>query len=190
MAGCLPPVTRQDKMKRSLSIVLSPERDDYRKVAQKWYGLSEEQMKDMDVHHNPPRHEGGRNIPEHLYIYHFTLHAAVHGNSFVTWARKGELKSHEEKNSEGKSVNAVKGANKIHEIKNESGQSVQGVKNGKKLHSDKTKDGKSVNAAKGGIASTSQLWVSTRDGFRSHAAAVSRHNKSKGWSPDDRKRIR
>jgi hypothetical protein len=76
-------------MKKEVSIVLSVERRDYRKLAQKWYGLTDEQMIDMDVHHNPARHDGGRDIPEHLYVYHNTLHSAVHDDEFVLWAREG-----------------------------------------------------------------------------------------------------
>jgi hypothetical protein len=71
------------------SIVLSPNYSNYRTVAQKHYRLTDEQMKDIDVHHNPPRCEGGRNIPEHLYIYSPELHAAVHEKESILWARKG-----------------------------------------------------------------------------------------------------
>ena len=71
------------------AIVLSPNYSNYRMVAQKHYKLTDKQMKDIDIHHNPPRCEGGRNIPEHLYVYHPTLHAQVHENESVLWARKG-----------------------------------------------------------------------------------------------------
>ena len=76
-------------MKKEVSIVLSVERQDFRKLAQEWFDLTDEQMKDCHVHHNPPRHKGGRNIPEHLFIYHETLHAAVHEDDFVLWAKIG-----------------------------------------------------------------------------------------------------
>jgi len=78
-------------MKKEVSIVLSRERKNHRKLAQEWFGLTDEQMVGMDVHHNPPRHKGGRNIPEHLFVLHATLHAAVHGDDFTKWARKGAL---------------------------------------------------------------------------------------------------
>jgi len=76
-------------MNKEVSIVLSAERRNYRKLAQEWFGLTDEQMIGMDVHHNPPRSQGGRNIPEHLFIYHETLHSAVHGDNFTKWARRG-----------------------------------------------------------------------------------------------------
>ena len=76
-------------MKKEVSIVLSKGVTNYRRLAQEWFGLTDEQMADMDVHHNPARHQGGRNIPEHLFVYHNTLHAAVHGDDFTKWARKG-----------------------------------------------------------------------------------------------------
>lgn len=98
-------------MDKEVSIVLSPEKRNYRKVAQEWYGLTDEQMVGMDVHHNPARHEGGRNIPEHLYVYHNTLHSAVHGGDFVLWSRKGPEKTNAVKDKDGKSINAAKGGN-------------------------------------------------------------------------------
>ena len=76
-------------MEKHHSIVLSPERKNYRKLAQEWFGLTDEQMVGMDVHHNPPRHQGGRNIPEHLFVYHETLHSAVHGDELTQFAREG-----------------------------------------------------------------------------------------------------
>ena len=74
-------------MKKEVSMVLSKEKVDYRKVAKEWMGLTDEQMEGMHVHHNPPQSQGGRNIPEHLYVYHPTLHAEVHGYDFMTWAK-------------------------------------------------------------------------------------------------------
>lgn len=107
-------------MDKEVSIVLSPEGRSHRRVAQEWYGLTDEQMIGMDVHHNPARHEGGRNIPEHLYVYHNTLHSAVHEDEFVLWSRHGGKKAAEklnaEKDSLGRSINAVKGAEKYTRI--------------------------------------------------------------------------
>lgn len=70
------------------SIVLSTNNWNYRKVAQYHYNLTDEQMEGIDVHHNPPRCEGGRNIPEHLYIYHPITHKAIHDKQALGWARK------------------------------------------------------------------------------------------------------
>lgn len=70
------------------SIVLSSNNWNYRKVAQHHYNLTDEQMEKIDVHHNPPRCEGGRNIPEHLYIYHPITHKAIHDKQAIDWARK------------------------------------------------------------------------------------------------------
>jgi DNA-binding CsgD family transcriptional regulator len=79
------------------SIVLSPNYSNYRIVAQKHYGLTDEQMKNVDVHHNPPRCEGGRNIPEHLYVYSPELHAAVHEKESILWAKKSKGNSTEKR---------------------------------------------------------------------------------------------
>ncbi len=53
-------------------------------MAQQHYNLSDEQMRGRHVHHNPPKNEGGRNIPEHLYVYSEEIHDAVHGGGGFT----------------------------------------------------------------------------------------------------------
>ena len=58
----------------SSAIVLSPNRHNYRKVAQAHWGLTDEQMEGKHVHHHPSVHEGGRNIPEHLYVCSPEMH--------------------------------------------------------------------------------------------------------------------
>ena len=72
------------------AIILSTDKYNYRKVAQEHYGLTDEQMKDIDVHHNPPRCEGGRNIPEHLYVYHPATHKLIHDKQAINWAKKSK----------------------------------------------------------------------------------------------------
>ena len=143
------PYHRQNPMKKEVSIVLSQERKNYRKLAQDWYGLTNEQMRDMDVHHNPPRHEGGRDIPEHLFVYHRTLHAAIHGNDFTKWARKGgklgakaqprATRVENGRKNGKKNIAALlerdpehsrRAALKAHEKKNEEGKSVLAVRAG------------------------------------------------------------
>jgi hypothetical protein len=156
-------------MDLEVSIVLSKERCNYRKVAQEWYGLTDEQMEGMDVHHNPARHEGGRNIPEHLYVYHNTLHAAVHEDDFVLWSRVGgalgaaavhkdkdefgrslhSLQVHKNRDEFGRSLLGIKNAERLHNKKDELGRSVHGVESAEKLHKEKNEQGKSVNAVKG-----------------------------------------
>lgn len=41
----------------------------------------------------------------------------------------------------------------------------------------------------GGRKTSSQIWESTIDGFRSNAGCVAQHNKANGWDPDARVRI-
>jgi hypothetical protein len=56
------------------AIVLSPNKHNYRKIAQLHWGLTDEQMRGKHVHHHPPVHQGGRNIPEHLYVCSPEMH--------------------------------------------------------------------------------------------------------------------
>jgi len=52
----------------------------YRTIAQEHWGLSDEQMKGMHVHHRIPLSEGGTNDPSNLYVCHPSFHFhAWHG---------------------------------------------------------------------------------------------------------------
>jgi len=54
-----------------------------RNIARKHWGLSKEQMKGMHVHHFPPRSEGGKDIPEHLYVCSPEFHKKIwHGDDY------------------------------------------------------------------------------------------------------------
>jgi hypothetical protein len=78
-------------MDKEISIVLSKENTDYRKVAQINWGLSDEQMSGKHVHHEPPKALGGRNIPEHLYVCSPDMHQEGwhKGASFPKLASEG-----------------------------------------------------------------------------------------------------
>ena len=174
-------------MDKEVSIVLSREGTSHRRIAQKWYGLTDEQMVNMDVHHNPPRSKGGRNIPEHLYVYHNSLHSAVHEDDFVLWSRVGTQNAHREKDELGRSVCAVQAAkaahkdrddlgrsvtaikaaaardlslhnSNLHQVKDESGRSLHAVKMNEKAHAQKDEKGKSVKGIRDGQRLNSQKW--------------------------------
>lgn len=162
-------------MDKNISIVLSQTSSNYRKVAQKNWGLTDEQMKDMDVHHFPPVSEGGRNIPEHLYVCSPYVHSYWWHNEkqFVMWARRGAQKAHEKKTTDGKSELAVKSGKAVHIELLPDGRSKNAVYASRcaqkafhqdpvkwkrrndiilavsqKLHNEKNEDGKSVFATK------------------------------------------
>jgi hypothetical protein len=80
-------------MERSLSIVLSPDVSNYRKVAQVHWGLTDAQMKGKHVHHHPAVGEGGRNVPEHLYVCSPSMHS--HGWHNLENSRKGGIRVQE-----------------------------------------------------------------------------------------------
>ena len=81
-------------MEKCLSIVLSSDAKNYRKVAQVHWGLTDEQMKGKHVHHHPAVSEGGRNVPEHLYVCSPSMHAhGWHsGEYFIEQAAIGAAK--------------------------------------------------------------------------------------------------
>jgi hypothetical protein len=56
-----------------------------RNIARKHWGLTKEQMRGMHVHHFPPRCEGGKDIPEHLYVCSPEMHhTGWHNESWFT----------------------------------------------------------------------------------------------------------
>lgn len=112
-------------MLREVSIVLSKENKNYRRIAQKHYGLSDEQMKGKHVHHNPPKSEGGRDILEHLYVYSAEVHELVHGgDGFIGCAKIGAKRAHKNKDENGKSLTAVKAGKSAHLKRDENGKSI------------------------------------------------------------------
>ena len=54
-------------MDKSVSIVVVDKRP-YRKIAQDKWGLTDEQMQGMHVHHRVPVSKGGTNDPCNLYV--------------------------------------------------------------------------------------------------------------------------
>lgn len=60
---------------------------DYRKICQEHYGYSDEEMKNMDVHHIDGNRDN--NDPSNLQLLTPEDHAKIHQNDFILWARKG-----------------------------------------------------------------------------------------------------
>lgn len=74
-------------MNKNVSIVKVDKRS-YRKIAQENWGLTNEQMQGMHVHHRVPRSKGGTNDPSNLFVCSPWFHAYVwHDKSFfVEWS--------------------------------------------------------------------------------------------------------
>jgi hypothetical protein len=203
-------------MDKEVSIVLSVERKNHRKLAQEWYGLTDEQMIDMDVHHNPPRHQGGRNIPEHLFVYHNTLHHAVHGYAFTIWARTGGVLGAKAQPRETRIENGRKNgkrnlASLIQKNPNHQREAAKAAvgsnrekgtavfdprvqsQGGFAVHQKKGEDGKSIHAKLLGKISTSQKWEDpNHPELGTHNAGnLVKIQKSKGLphGPENRRRV-
>jgi hypothetical protein len=62
------------------TLVVTP-KGKYRKIAQQNWGLTDEQMIGMHVHHRIPRSQGGTDDPSNLYVCSPWFHSYVwHGN--------------------------------------------------------------------------------------------------------------
>ena len=139
-----------------------------------------------------------------------TLHARKNEMGKSVFGVECAERLNAEKTKEGKSINAVKGAVKLNQVihaekdefgrsvfammslantyqgeKDERGISLDRIRNGVRLHSEKDEFGRSAVA----MRVNNQIWESTKDGFRSNAGCVARHNKLNGWDPKDRIRI-
>jgi hypothetical protein len=81
-------------MEKGLSIVLVDKRP-YRKIAQDNWGLTNEQMAGMHVHHRVNAHEGGTNDPSNLFVCSSWFHANVWHSRFtlVEHARQAGIRS-------------------------------------------------------------------------------------------------
>lgn len=180
--------------------MLSAEKRNYRKVAQEWYGLTDEQMEGMDVHHNPPVHKGGRNVPEHLFVYHPTLHVAVHDLEFIKWARAASALAHQEKDERGRSLVALKMLAVRNARKDERGKCTVSVENANKMHAEKDEQGRSLVAVragkaggkKGGPAAAAMRWMDPDHpelGTR-NAGALANLQKARGYPHGPGNRIR
>jgi hypothetical protein len=86
-------------MDKEISIVKVDKRP-HRVIARENWGLTDEQMKGMHVHHRIPRSEGGTNDPSNLYVcspsfhayvwhdrYYFATHATKNGHDNVILKR-------------------------------------------------------------------------------------------------------
>ncbi len=176
-------------MEREVSLVLSREVKNYRKLAQGWYNLTDDQMLGMDVHHNPPRHLGGRNIPEHLFVYSESLHSLIHGG-FTGYAREGARKAHELKNEEGKSITAVKAGKKGGKAKKNWGLTPEELSDrGRVRGSLQPLETRRENGSKMGRASTSQGWKCLVTGFITGPGSLTRYQMTRGIDPSLRVRV-
>lgn len=71
-----------------MGAIVKVDKRHYRKIAQENWGLTDEQMKGMDVHHRTPISLGGSNDPCNLYVCSRWFHAHV-------WHAGGTLKNYQ-----------------------------------------------------------------------------------------------
>jgi hypothetical protein len=134
-------------MNKNVSIVVIDTRP-YRKIAQDNWGLSNEQMKGMHVHHRIPVSKGGTNDPTNLYVCSPSFHRWVwHGGEiWVEWANEGAKRAHAKRDELGRSINGIKNAERLNLEKDEFGRSVNAIKASRKAHEKRDELGKSINA--------------------------------------------
>lgn len=107
------------------SAIIPVSRGHYRKIAQRNWGLTNEQMKGMHVHHRIPVSEGGTNDPANLYVCSPWFHSYVwHGNDsyrpMIEWC------------STNGSKGGIKRAKQRYSCSDETRQKMSGTRKGRK----------------------------------------------------------
>jgi hypothetical protein len=76
------------------SALVKIDKRSYRQIAKENWGLTDEQMKGMHVHHRLPRSKGGTNDPSNLYVCSAWFHKHIwhSGEEWIDWAEKGGRK--------------------------------------------------------------------------------------------------
>ena len=139
----------------------------YRKVAQKHWGLTDEQMVGMHVHHYTPQSQGGTDDPSNLYVCSAWFHYHV-------WHERDRQKLFIESASRAgkKGGKAPSGEN----------QRAAARKTGQR----NVRDGIVSKAGKVGSA---QRWQCTETGFVSNAGNLAKYHRARGIDTSCRVRI-
>lgn len=88
-----------------MGAIVKVDKRNYRKIAQENWGLTDQQMQGMHVHHRIPKSEGGTNDPTNLYVCSPSFHSMWHGYSyFVEWATENGKKTPIEARKKGGTV--------------------------------------------------------------------------------------
>lgn len=106
-------------MENNVSLVPVDKRH-YRKIAQQNWGLTNEQMKGMHVHHRIPVSQGGTNDASNLYICSPSFHRWIWhvGEEWIEWAmegsRRGLATCHERRQSDPDWADRERQRNSLH----------------------------------------------------------------------------
>ena len=179
------------------SIVLIPKKP-YRKIAQENWGLSDDQMKGMHVHHRIPRSKGGTDAPENLYVCSPSFHQEIWHNGRYRQIVKANdaavsggltnVSIHQERKTGWYSPESHEKSNKTRTLNGslsragKAGGSISGKKHSKEFLSEI--------GTLGGKALAVQKWICTETGYVSNPGGLSRYQNKRGISTFKRKRIK
>ena len=158
----------------------------YRKIAQENWGLTNEQMKGMDVHHRVPQSLGGTNDPSNLYVCSPSYHA-------YAWHSGGTLKNYQPwiqavctPEARKKSWNSRK--DNWSEVSRAGGEASAKAKRDQGITSwgfDTMTFEQRVRAGKkGGQVVSCTLYMCPECGMKANAGNIARHQKASGHTGD------
>jgi hypothetical protein len=179
------------------SAIVKVDKRHYRKIAQENWGLTNEQMKGMHVHHRLPQSQGGTHDSSNLYVCSPSFHAhAWHGeDSFLplveNCSKAGKSGSREDKVRAGK----IGGRRNVESGHLESIRTPESCSKGGKIVGKRNVESghlKSV-CSKGGKTGSrivnSQKWKCLATGHVSNPGALSRYQKARGIDTSLRERV-
>ncbi len=178
------------------ALVLLP-KGSYRSIAQLNWGLTDDQMKGMHVHHRIPRSKGGTDAPENLYVCSPWFHQEIWHNGRYrqivvanTAAVSGGLTNksiHQEKKTGYYTEESHKKSNKT---RTENGSLSKAGRIGGAISGAKhSKEHMGKMGVLGGLALAKQKWQCTVTGYISTPAGLSNYQKKRKIPYHNRKRI-
>jgi hypothetical protein len=178
------------------ALVLLP-KGSHREIAQKNWGLTNEQMKGMHVHHRIPRSKGGTDAPENLYVCSPWFHQEVwHQGRYKqivganSAAAAGGLTNKAIHQEAKTGYYSEESHRKSSRTRTENGSlSRAGRAGGKISGSRRSKKQMGEIGVLGGLALASQRWQCTVTGYISTPAGLSNYQKKRGIPSHNRVRI-
>ena len=165
-------------MDKTVSLVKVDTRK-YRVIAKEHWGLTDEQMEGMHVHHRINRCDGGTNDPSNLYVCSPSFHSwAWHdGKEFIKFASEGGKLSVVKMNAHPNTAsNRVENGRKTKNLRHSENHQ-------RKAGSNQPREVRVENGKKGSSTTNRQRWMSIDPGFPQHISTpmgLSNWQKARG----------
>ena len=178
------------------ALVLLP-KGTHRQIAQANWGLTDDQMKGMHVHHRIPKSKGGTDAPENLYVCSPSFHQEVwHQGRYRqivvanTAAVSGGLTNKEIHQNAKTGYYSEESHKKSKKTRTENGSLAKAGRAGGSISGRRhSREHMREMGVLGGLALSTQRWQCTVTGYISTPAGLSNYQKKRGIPKHKRVRI-